>query len=528
MGLIYSSSDASNVINTLNTNLGIANSIVDQLNAGSQRLVAAIDGHTLSGAAYTAGKGLFSELVLPTIQRVSTAITNVQNDLTKFSAANSYISDEGYLDEDNLREQLTILKSSKASLENAAHMVGTLANVPIPAIAELLRDQQREFLRRAESYQKDINRVKKKIQKLTEFDVKTKGLFQSSLDDFELAMQAVLVLNETTVNSDGSYSLPKGVDKTWFSTIKPNAKQYIGMSSNAFLALYQQVKELMDPLTSGKTDNMKRLEQLLALYPKALVDKLMKNDEFWMLADKLPSKTQTKLINSLAKYESFGQAVAQGKWIPKIDTIGKGYQWFNKMTNPIKTYVSESLKNSQFIQGAKNWGVAKGLGTAGQVATYAQLGVTFVSSGVNEYGKTGSIGKGVIGGAIDTVKSIGPLEGMTIGGTIGGAMGTAIPIPILGTISGVVAGTIVGGVVGGINKLGQFINPDLYDDIKDGAYKLYDKTAEVVGAVSRNIGKAVEQRVDTVKQAYRDVQQVGKSVGKTLSSVKVSKIIFSW
>lgn len=200
----------------------------------------------------------------------------------------------------------------------------------------------------------------------------------------------------------------------------------------------------------------------------------------------------------------------------------------HKMTNSIKTYVSESLKNSQFIHGVKNWGVVKGLGTAAQVATYAQLGVTFVSSGVNEYGKTGSIGKGAIGGAINTIKSIGPLEGMTIGGTIGGVMGSAIPIPILGTISRVVVGTIVGGVVGGINKLGQFINPDLYDDTKDGAYKLYDKTAEVVGAVSRNIGKAVEQRVDTVKQVYRDVQQVGKSVGKTLSSVKVSKIIFNW
>ncbi|MBO1103688.1 hypothetical protein FQT05_14730, partial [Enterococcus hirae] len=60
MGLIYSSSDASNIVHTLNTNLGIANSIVDQLTAGSQRLVAAIDGHTLSGAAYTVGKGLFS------------------------------------------------------------------------------------------------------------------------------------------------------------------------------------------------------------------------------------------------------------------------------------------------------------------------------------------------------------------------------------------------------------------------------------------------------------------------------------
>lgn len=39
----------------------------------------------------------------------------------------------------------------------------------------------------------------------------------------------------------------------------------------------------------------------------------------------------------------------------------------------------------------------------------------FVLSGVNEYGKIGSIGKGVIGGVIDIVKSIGLLEGMMIG-----------------------------------------------------------------------------------------------------------------
>lgn len=290
------------------------------------------------------------------------------------------------------------------------------------------------------------------------------------------------------------------------------------MSSNVFLELYQQVKELMDPLTSGKTDNMKRLDQLLALYPKALVDKLMKNDEFWMFADKLPSKAQTKLINGLAKYESFGQAVAQGKWIPKIDTIGRGYQWFNKMTNPIKTYVSESLKNSQFIQGTKNWGVVKGLGTAAQVATYAQLGVTFVSSGVNEYGKTGSIGKGAIGGAIDTVKSIGPLEGATLGAEFGTV------IPGIGNVAGAGMGFALG--VG--NKLLQFVKPDLYDNIKDCAYKLHDKGKKFTKSTLKNAGKAVDQSIDTVKQIFEDVQQVGKSIGKVLSSVKIPKISFGW
>ncbi|PQC29588.1 T7SS effector LXG polymorphic toxin [Enterococcus faecium] len=527
MGLIYSSKDASTLKSSLSANLSIARTTIRQLNVGSQQLIAAIDGHTLSGAAYNAGKGLFSDLILPTIKRVSSAIVTIQQELNQFSAANSFIASEGYLDEENLKQQLTILQRSKASLENAAHTAGALANIPLPTIAEMLRNQQQDFLRRAESYQRDIVRIQKKLNQLKEFDAKTKHLFTSSLEEFELAMQAVLVLNNTTVNRDGSYVLPKGFDRSWFEQIKPNAKEQIdAYSSNTFLELYQQVEELMNPLKSGKTENMKRLDQLLALYPKALVDKLMKNDEFWMLADKLPSKAQTKLINGLAKYESFGQAITQGKWIPKIDTLGKGYQWFNKMTNPIKTYVNESLKNSQFIQGAKNWGVAKGLGSAAQIATYAQLGVTFVSSGVNEYGKTGSIGKGVIGGAIDTVKSIGPLEGMTIGAQIGGVIGSAIPIPLVGTVSGAVGGAIVGGVIGGSNKLVQFFKPDLYGNIKDGAYKLYDETTETIGNISKKIGKAVGQNTDTVKNVYENVQQTGKAIGKALSLVEILKINF--
>ena len=181
------------------------------------------------------------------------------------------------------------------------------------------------------------------------------------------------------------------------------------------------------------------------------------------------------------------------------------------MTNPIKTYVSESLKHSKFVQSAKSWGVAKGLGTAAQVATYVQLGVTFVSSTVNEYGKTGSIGKGVIGGAIDTVKSIGPLEGATLGA----AIGTAIPVV------GDVAGAVIGFGLGMLNKGVQFRWPSGYDNFKNSIYDVYDKS-------TKDIGKAVEQKVDTVKHVYRDIQQVGKSIGKTLSSVEIPKVSFNW
>ncbi|EME8156486.1 hypothetical protein MPT84_000913, partial [Enterococcus faecium] len=50
MGLIYSSKDASTLKSSLSANLSIARTTIRQLNAGSQQLIAAIDGHTLSGA----------------------------------------------------------------------------------------------------------------------------------------------------------------------------------------------------------------------------------------------------------------------------------------------------------------------------------------------------------------------------------------------------------------------------------------------------------------------------------------------
>lgn len=516
-------------MSALKTNLSAGKEAMNQLKVGSQKVVSAVDGHQLAGAAYTAGKGLFSQLIIPTITRTTNALEKVEQELQKYKAADSFVSGEGKLDEDKLTKEIQTLQSMKRSIDSTRDFVQSLSrNNPIANVVDTYLGIHRNLTKQSETMQANIRDTEKKLRMLREFNGQTSGLFKNSLNELKIAIQAVLVLNNTTVNDNGTYSLPKGFDKSWFTQIKPNAKAEIdAYSNNAFLDLYKNVKDLMDPLTSGKTINMKRMDQLLALYPKALVDKLMKNDEFWDLANKLPSKYQTKLINGLAKYESFGQMVGK-KWIPKIDTLGKGYEWFNKLTNPIKTYVSEGLKNSKFVQGAKSWGVAKGLGNVGQVATYAQLGVTFVSSGVNEYGKTGSIGKGIIGGAIDTVKSLGPLEGMAIGSQVGGAIGTAIPIPIVGTVSGAVGGAIIGGVVGGANKIAQFIFPDMYDNIKDGAYKLYDKASERVGSAAKHVGKSVEQGVDTVKQVYKDVQHVGKSIGKALSSVKLQKISLGW
>ncbi|EGO8079895.1 T7SS effector LXG polymorphic toxin [Enterococcus faecalis] len=228
MGLIYSSSDSSAMMRALSSNLAVARTTTSELTAGCQQLIAAIDGHTLSGAAYNAGKGLFSELVIPTIHRMTAAVDNVQSDLAKYSAADAFIASEGFLDEDKLKLKIKIMKANQQLLHDSARAVATLAHSqPIPGIYELLQNAQRTFIKMAESMQQDIDKLHKQIQKLNEFDRQTKNLFATSLEEMQLAMQGILVLNETTVKSNGLYTLPSGVDKSYFTEIKKDTKNEV-------------------------------------------------------------------------------------------------------------------------------------------------------------------------------------------------------------------------------------------------------------------------------------------------------------
>ncbi len=80
----------------------------------------------------------------------------------------------------------------------------------------MLSDFHRNLMRMADSLQEDIYNLQRKQQKLHAFNSQTSGLFNNSLLELKLAMQSVLVFNETIVKADGSYVLPKGVDGSWF------------------------------------------------------------------------------------------------------------------------------------------------------------------------------------------------------------------------------------------------------------------------------------------------------------------------
>ena len=76
------------------------------------------------------------------------------------------------------------------------------------------------------------------------------------------------------------------------------------------------------------------------------------------------------------------------------------------------------------------------------------------------------------------MKSIGPLEGATLGA----AIGTAIPVV------GNVASAVIGFGLGMLNKGVQFRWPSGYDNFKNSIYDVYDKS-------TKDIGKAVEQKL---------------------------------
>lgn len=198
-----------------------------------------------------------------------------------------------------------------------------------------------------------------------------------------------------------------------------------------------------------------------------------------------------------------------GKWELGNFKIGKalskGYKFFadgmekvQKWSSPFKALVKSGL---QKITGIKSFGdyITKGLGEgekltglfgkgakffgkgaklfgkAGTVFTFADLGITAISSGAEEYRKTGNLGKAAGKGALSAVASVGPLEGATIGATFGG-----------------VPGAFIGGFIGGGIQVIKAIDPKFFDNPVKETKKMIDGAGKALknfgGAISKGIG----------------------------------------
>lgn len=213
MGLIYSSADSAQLISALRRNIHSAKEVTSQLTSGSQRIVSAVDGRTLAGAAYTAGKGLFSDLIIPTISRVTNAFNQLEQDVQTYQSADSVIKGEGsYLDEDIIKQKIEIKRAQKSSaLTSMTTLNNQIKLANTPEMSAYMGSMRREINTLVDNLEEDIRKLQKKLQALHTFSSSTNGLFSNSLNDLKIAMRGVTILSKTVVMDTGIYILPNGV-----------------------------------------------------------------------------------------------------------------------------------------------------------------------------------------------------------------------------------------------------------------------------------------------------------------------------
>lgn len=222
MGVKYSSSESSLLIEAMNSNIEIANEITDRLSSGSDHLISALESGELQGAAYTAGKNLFSEIIIPSIKKLQSAVDDIQTELSSYKSADAVISGFGELDLDDLKiqketreNQLAEVKSQIRENEKLISLIGALGTGNLGDYFS-----KKNALHELEyQLQMGIDDLKDKIEKLEWFVSQVSQYFSDSLQILSLAIQGATQLSKIIVDSNGNYYVD-GVDMTWFDKMK--------------------------------------------------------------------------------------------------------------------------------------------------------------------------------------------------------------------------------------------------------------------------------------------------------------------
>ena len=118
----------------------------------------------------------------------------------------------------------------------------------------------------------------------------------------------------------------------------------------------------------------------------------------------------------------------------------------------------------------------------------------------------GKVGKSVIGGTIDTISNVGPLDGMWLGAKAGALGGHPVE------------GALIGLGVGTFNLITSAVAPEfkksVYDRVKNFAYGAVD----VVESGVESIGKGLHQGLETVKSVGKNVSDFFNGGLKAASS----------
>ena len=222
MGVKYSAQESQELIQAMTNNLQVANEVTDRLSSGCDHLISSLDSGELTGAAYTAGKGLFTDIIIPSIKKLQAAIDDIQLELTSYKNADAQVSGYGDLDMDQLKElkklreeQLAIVEAQIQARENWLNQIKDLFTLNWgKAFSEktILYNTKSQI-------ESGIQDLDDKIEKLEWFVLQVSQYFSDSLQVLSLAIQGATQLSKIIVDSDGNYSAD-GVDMSWVQKMK--------------------------------------------------------------------------------------------------------------------------------------------------------------------------------------------------------------------------------------------------------------------------------------------------------------------
>ena len=230
MGVKYSSAESSALIDALSNNIEVANEITDRLSSGCEYLVSSLDSGKLQGAAYTAGKGLFTDIIIPAITKIKEAVDDIQIELNSYKTANEPVSHYGNLD----LEELKALKKSKEDMlkvvnEQIAEHESFFNQLKdhMTFNYDAHRETSRQLTESKNNLESEIQSVTKKIDALELFVSQVASFFSDSLTVLKLAIQGASQLSQVTVDANGNYNTD-GLDMTWLK--KMNAQKLVNES----------------------------------------------------------------------------------------------------------------------------------------------------------------------------------------------------------------------------------------------------------------------------------------------------------
>ena len=222
MGVKYSAQESQELIQAMTNNLRVANEVTDRLSSGCDHLISSLDSGELTGAAYTAGKGLFIEIIIPSIKKLQAAIDDIQLELTSYKNADAQVSGYGDLDLDQLKElkklreeQLAIVEAQIQARENLLNQIKDLFTLNWgKAFSEktILYNTKSQI-------ESGIQDLDDKIEKLEFFVSEVSQYFSDSLEVLSLAIQGATQLSKVIVDSDGNY-YADGLDMSWVQKMK--------------------------------------------------------------------------------------------------------------------------------------------------------------------------------------------------------------------------------------------------------------------------------------------------------------------